>query len=215
MQSVAEASARQSFTPSSIVEPLNASAVTSDYMIIRRNGTVVTFEPSKIAVAVTKAFIAVEGTHGAESARVRDLVAQLTDAVVRALQRRQPHGGTFHIEDIQDQVELALMRSGEHDVAKAYVLYREEKGCRARIPASSESDGCAGSACFWIVVSGRPLDLAALRRLVESACAGLGEHVSADAILDGALRNLYDGVPVEELRKALILAARTQNREGS
>src|ERR1044071_2565360 len=87
----------------------------SDYNIIRRNGAVVGFEPSKISVAMTKAFIAVNGGQGAASARVRELVVKLTEAVVSALMRRQPNSGTFHIEDIQDQVELALMRSGEHE----------------------------------------------------------------------------------------------------
>ena len=95
-----------------------------EYKIIRRNGAVVGFEPGKISVAVTKAFIAVNGGQGAASARVRELVAQLTESIVNALMRRQPQGGTFHIEDIQDQVELALMRSGEHDVTPTYVLYR-------------------------------------------------------------------------------------------
>src|SRR5205809_7990943 len=99
----------------------------ADYKIIRRNGAVVGFEPAKISVAMTKAFLAVNGAQGAASARIRELVAGLTDAAVGALMRRQPQGGTFHIEDIQDQVELALMRSGEHDVARAYVLYREER----------------------------------------------------------------------------------------
>ena len=99
----------------------------SDYKIIRRNGSVVAFEPSKIAIAVTKAFLAVNGGQGAASARVREQVEQLTHAVVRALLRSRPNGGTFHIEDIQDQVELALMRSGEHNVARAYVLYREKR----------------------------------------------------------------------------------------
>jgi ribonucleoside-diphosphate reductase alpha chain len=80
----------------------------SDYKIIRRNGSVVAFEPSKIAIAVTKAFLAVNGGQGAASARVREQVEQLTHAVVRALLRSRPNGGTFHIEDIQDQVELAL-----------------------------------------------------------------------------------------------------------
>jgi ribonucleoside-diphosphate reductase alpha chain len=98
-----------------------------EYKVIRRNGAVVGFEPGKIAVAVTKAFIAVNGGQGAGSARVREQVGQLTDAVVNALMRRQPQGGTFHIEDIQDQVELSLMRSGLHDVARSYVLYREER----------------------------------------------------------------------------------------
>ena len=98
-----------------------------DYKIIRRNGAVVGFEPSKISIAVTKAFLAVNGGQGAASARVRELVEQLTANVVAALMRRQPAGGTFHIEDIQDQVELSLMRSGEHDVARAYVLYRAKR----------------------------------------------------------------------------------------
>src|SRR5690242_3853278 len=94
----------------------------ADHKVIRRNGAVVGFEPSKISVAMTKAFLAVEGGQGAASARIREVVAGLTDSVVGALMRRQPAGGTFHIEDVQDQVELALMRSGEHEVARAYVL---------------------------------------------------------------------------------------------
>src|SRR6266404_9630974 len=102
-------------------------SVFADYKVIRRNGAVVGFEPSKISVAMTKAFLAVNGAQGAASARIRELVGTLTDTVVGALLRRQPKGGTFHIEDIQDQVELALMRSGEHEVARAYVLYREKR----------------------------------------------------------------------------------------
>src|SRR3954464_12394233 len=97
------------------------------YKVIRRNGAVVSFEPGKISVAVTKAFLAINGGQGAASARVRELVQKLTEAVVNALMRRQPNGGTFHIEDIQDQVELSLMRSGEHEVARSYVLYREQR----------------------------------------------------------------------------------------
>ena len=95
-------------------------SVFADYKVIRRNGAVVGFEPSKISVAMTKAFLAVNGAQGAASARIRELVGGMTDNVVGALLRRQPQGGTFHIEDIQDQVELALMRSGEHDVARAF-----------------------------------------------------------------------------------------------
>src|SRR5690606_11697073 len=99
----------------------------SHFHIIRRNGVVVGFEPGKIAIAMTKAFLAVNGGQGAASARVRELVESLTAQVVNALVRNRPSGGTFHIEEIQDQVELSLMRSGEHDVARAYVLYREKR----------------------------------------------------------------------------------------
>src|SRR3954468_20404562 len=99
----------------------------ADYKIIRRNGAVVGFEPDKIAVAMTKAFLAVNGNNAAASAGVREKVQALTLAVVQSLMRRHPAGGTFHIEDVQDQVELAMMRGGEHQVARSYVLYRDER----------------------------------------------------------------------------------------
>jgi ribonucleoside-diphosphate reductase alpha chain len=182
-----------------------ARAAFADYKVIRRNGAVVGFEPGKITVAVTKAFLAVNGAQGAGSARIRELVAGLTDAVVGALLRRQPQGGTFHIEDIQDQVELALMRSGEHDVARAYVLYREERAkARAQEKVSKKTeDG------IHVVENGsrKPLDRARLQRLVESACEGLAD-ASPEAILEATLRDLYDGVPMQEVRKSAVLAAR-------
>ncbi len=181
----------------------------ADTKIIRRNGAVVGFEPAKIAVAMTKAFLAVNGSQGAASARIRELVARLTDQVIGALQRRQPQGGTFHIEDIQDQVELALMRSGEHDVARAYVLYREE---RSRARAAEKGARQSAGADLYVVDDGarRVLDRDGLRRLLESACAGLDGAADPASILEATLRDLYDGVPMEEVRKSAILAARAQ-----
>src|SRR5438105_10366094 len=179
-------------------------SVFADYKVIRRNGAVVGFEPSKISVAVTKAFLAVNGAQGAASARIRELVGGLTDAVVGALLRRQPQGGTFHIEDIQDQVELALMRSGEHDVVRSYVLYREERAkVRLAEKAAKKEPG------VHVVENGsrKPLDRAALRALVQAACEGLAE-TAPEPILEATLRDLYDGVPMEEVRKSAVLAAR-------
>ena len=182
----------------------------ADYSVIRRNGSVVGFEPAKISVAMTKAFLAVSGNQAAASARIRDLVGALTTHVVTALRRRQPHGGTFHIEDVQDQVELALMRSGEHDVARAYVLYREERA-RARAQEKAARDPSpATPAVIHVLQNGirKPLDQAALAGLVTSACVGLGDAVDPSAILEATLRDLYDGVPIAEVRKSAILAAR-------
>ncbi|OGA49472.1 MAG: ribonucleoside-diphosphate reductase subunit alpha [Betaproteobacteria bacterium RIFCSPLOWO2_12_FULL_62_13] len=186
-------------------EPLYA-----EYKVIRRNGVVVGFEPSKISIAMTKAFIAVNGGQGAASARVREQVAMLTENVVDTLVRRQPSGGTFHIEDIQDQVELALMRAGEHNVARAYVLYREE---RARERARQrEAQQSAKAAQHVINVTEnrviKPLDLARITALVESACEGLGREAGPEPILQAMQRDLYEGVPMDEVRKSLVLAAR-------
>ncbi len=180
----------------------------TDYRIIRRNGAVVGFEPSKISIAVTKAFLAVHGGQGAASARVRELVERLTANVVAALVRRQPTGGTFHIEDVQDQVELSLMRSGEHDVARAYVLYRAKR-MEERAQHQAAQPG-AEKPQLHVTEDGqrRPLEMARVRDLITAACIGLEKHVDAEAILAETVKNLYDGVPVEELHKSAILAAR-------
>ena len=181
----------------------------AQYRVIRRNGSVVGFEPGKIAVAMTKAFIAVNGGQGAASARIREVVARLTEDVVNALIRRQPSGGTFHIEDIQDQVELALMRSGEHDVARAYVLYREDRARkRAQLKEASVTE--APASILNVVENGckAPLDAARLLGLIESCCINLDEVVDSSLILKATLKDLYDGVPMEEVRKSAVLSAR-------
>ena len=191
----------ESDTPTSLTE-------FGQYKIIRRNGAVVGFEPSKISVAMTKAFLAVEGGQGAASARIRELVVSLTDAAVSALVRRQPGGGTFHIEDVQDQVELALMRSGAHEVARAYVLYRQGR-TEARAQESAQKKAVKGAAIS--VVDGgvrKALDVGALSDVVNAACEALGTDVNPQLIIDETLKNIYDGVPIEELRKSSILSAR-------
>jgi ribonucleoside-diphosphate reductase alpha chain len=109
------------------VPSTSTSAARSEpgYQIIRRNGAVTAFDPTKIAIALTKAFLGVEGSSAAASRRVHDIVEELTREIVSALTRRAEAGRTFHIEDVQDQVELALMRAGHQKVARAYVLCQD------------------------------------------------------------------------------------------
>ena len=180
------------------------------YQIIRRNGAVVPFEPNKIAVALMKAFLAVHGTQGAASASVREVVEELTQNVVRALVRSRPGGGTFHIEDVQDQVELGLMRSSNHEVARAYVLYRERR-TQERAQQHQQVAPTPAEPRLHVIDGGQrvALDLDYLKSLMVNACAGLGKDVSPDPIVAETMRNLYDGVPMEEVYKASILASRT------
>jgi ribonucleoside-diphosphate reductase alpha chain len=172
--------------------------------VIRRNGTVVPFDAEKISIAMRKAFLAVTGEQGNTSGRLRDQVTSLTQTVTAALVRRLPAGGSVHIEDIQDQVELALMRAGEHDVARAYVLYREK---RAAERASQQPEAPQ----LHVEIDGHrvPLDHALLHGMVAEACLGLGDEVNAELVVKQAVRDLYDGIPFDEVRKALILSARS------
>jgi ribonucleoside-diphosphate reductase alpha chain len=193
--------------------PLATTAVVggaySSYQIMRRNGAVVSFEPSKIAIAVTKAFLAVHGSQGAASASVRETVDVVTQMVVRALMRSRPAGGTFHIEDVQDNVELALMRGGHHEVARAYVLYREKRSQERGKQAAKPEVVAAPVIHVTDGKTKRALDVAHLRALVEASCEGAGPDVRAEPIMAETMRNLYDGIAIDEVYKAAILAART------
>jgi len=178
------------------------------FNVIRRNGKATSFDASKITIAITKAFLAVEGGTGAASARVRDICANLTQQVVQALGRRAPGGGTVHIEDIQDQVELALMRNGHHEVARSYVLYREERA-RARAAELAESGEPAQPKINVRLADGstKPLDRKRLKTVIQEACAGLTE-VNADTVLAQTERNLFDGVAELDVMQSAILSAR-------
>jgi ribonucleoside-diphosphate reductase alpha chain len=180
--------------------------------VIRRNGKVNAFDASKISVAITKAFLAVEGSSAAASGRIHELVEELTDQVVKGLFRRMPSGGTIHIEDVQDQVELALMRGEHHKIARAYVLYREEHS-RLRAEKYPEEYAAADEDRALNVTlddgTVRPLDNKRLKKIVEEACRGLTE-VDGDWILDETRRNLFDGVPEKDVAHALLMSSRTR-----
>ncbi|HCO60973.1 MAG TPA: ribonucleoside-diphosphate reductase subunit alpha, partial [Porticoccaceae bacterium] len=184
--------------------------------VIKRNGTVVPYDESKIAVAITKAFLAVEGAAAAASGRIHTTVNNLMTQVTETFKRRMPSGGTVHIEDIQDQVELALMRSGEQKIARSYVIYREQRAAeRAKqtdtevTPESTEAaPQHPGITVTLADGSEAPLDMARLHTVVSEACADL-KDVESQAILDEALRNLYDGVSLSDVNTALVITART------
>jgi ribonucleoside-diphosphate reductase alpha chain len=186
---------------------------TSDIQVIRRNGKVTAFDASKIAVAMTKAFLAVEGGSAAASQRVHDTVNELSRQVAAALTRRHPDGGTVHIEDIQDQVELSLMRAGEHKVARSYVLYRERQSLK-RAEEAEKKKAESGVDEHPIVNvsledgSTAPLDVERMRKLVTEACTGLAE-TDAEMILRDTCRNLYDGVAERDVSQSLVMSART------
>lgn len=183
------------------------------YRVTRRDGRVVPFLPEKIAVALSKAFLAAQDQHEEPTARSRELVTQLTDSVVESLTRRRA-GGEFHIEEIQDQVELVLMRAGEHNVARRYVLYREE---RARARAREEQgrvptpQATASGQLRVLRTDGTlaPLDLGALQRRLQSSCDGLA-HVSAEELQEETLAGLFEGVPENEISNAAIMASRSR-----
>ncbi len=175
--------------------------------VIRRNGTVTPFDANKIAVAMTKAFLAVEGEIAVGSSRIHDKVANLSQKIADTFYRRLHSGGTIHIEEIQDQVELELMRAGEYKVAKSYVLYREE---RRRAREQAQHAATTTEKVLHVTTADgtiKALDIDALQAQVAHACANLSD-VSPALIIDDVKRNLFDRIPDTEVNKALVMSAR-------
>jgi ribonucleoside-diphosphate reductase alpha chain len=179
------------------------------FQVIRRNGSFSPFDASKISVAITKAFVAVEGPGATSSRRIHDAVKSLTQQIIETLSRRGDSARAIHIEDIQDQVELALMRSGEHKVARAYVLYRDER-TQERRRREEQIAPATQSKLHVRLKDGRvqPLDEACLEEEIATACAGL-DGVSPQVVMIEVRRNLYDGILLHEVGLAQTMAART------
>ncbi|MEL0322119.1 MAG: ribonucleoside-diphosphate reductase subunit alpha, partial [Gammaproteobacteria bacterium] len=185
-----------------------ATPTPGEIRVMKRNGAVVSFDATKIVVAMSKAFLAVEGNTAAASNRIHETVERLTAQVVDTFRRRMPSGGIVHIEDIQDQVELCLMRNGEHRVARDYVLYREE---RKRMRADKVEAGREDHPEIRILKedgSKEPLDIGRLKTVIAEACEGLSD-VDGATVLEETLKNLYDGVTQQDVNTALIMSART------
>ena len=199
---------------SSVIDEVMPKTETQEeavYKVVRRNGKVTPFDRSKIEVALTKAFISVEGGVAAASSRIHDTVRKMAQQVNDSLFRRMPDGGIVHIEDIQDQVELALMRSGERKVARAYVLYREERAhLRAEKAEKTKPKKASKKDVLHVTTSNgdtKPLDINRLRKIIAEAVSGL-DGVDQDTVLKEALRNLFDGIPEEDVGSALVMATR-------
>lgn len=174
--------------------------------VIKRTGDVAAFDADKISVAIGKAFLAVEGQQSSDSSRIHDRITQLTEMVLNTFTRRLPSGGTIHIEEIQDQVELALMRTGEQKVARAYVIYREQ-----RANARQQTNSNHHPTLQVTDANGQlqPLDLSALQATVSKAAEGL-EGIDVQAIVDETVKNLYNGVKESDIATTMMMATRTR-----
>ena len=209
---LSDQAAESAMADNQLIEAEVAATAPGKYRVIRRNGKVTSFDADKIKIAITKAFLAVEGGGAAASRRIHETSETLTRRIIYALTRSQPDGGIFHIEDIQDYVELALMRNGNHKAARSYVLYREERAReREKAQETGEEPAAAVDPKDITVVfddgSEKPLDAARLEKIVVEACHDT-PNVSPQSIIEESLRNLYNNMPAADVSTALIMSAR-------
>jgi ribonucleoside-diphosphate reductase alpha chain len=179
--------------------------------VIRRDGSVVPFDETKIEIAVAKAFLydhngtPYVATKAGLAASDREKVQEVTMRVTNAITSRKPTGGSVHIEEIQDQVELALMRIGEQKIARGYVLYREKHAQKRAPEKEAETE-----VIIHVIENGvsQILNMKRLSDLVIASCKGI-DAVQPELIINATMRDLYDGVSIEDVEKALVMSTRT------
>ena len=162
--------------------------------VIKRNGKVVAFDEEKIKVAIMKAFLEVEGGSAAGSSRIHDEVEKMTTDIVARSKGRLPSGGTIHIEELQDLVEIQLMRNEHHKVARAYVLYREARNSER----PDEQETVAVEKNIEEVVDAS----------VKKACSGL-ENVDEVMLATQIKSTSYEGISEKDLAESMLMTART------
>ena len=200
----------QKTAPNTTEKKETSTTAPGQMRVIKRNGSVVPYDQDKIAIAITKAFLAVEGGAAAASTRIHNKVNELANSVSITFSRRMPSGGTLHIEEIQDQVELELMRSEERTVARSYVLYREER-TKVRKKETIEKESEQEKPALKVILddgSESDLNVQRLQTMVGEACVDLSD-VSANEIIEEAKKNLYDGVSMSDVRSSLVMTSRT------
>lgn len=175
--------------------------------VIKRDGRVVKYIDTHIANAIKNAFLAVEGEAAQNSSRVEEIVSCLTHQITDLFYKRCPAGGNVHIEAIQDKVELALMYAGLHKIARAYVLYREE---RRKQREAQEAIEPPRTDIHITLDSGNriPLEKTWITSIIQSACNNL-DDVDVSKILNATAHNLFDGIALKDVYKALVMTART------
>ncbi|HEY5769953.1 MAG TPA: ATP cone domain-containing protein, partial [Terrimicrobium sp.] len=169
--------------------------------LIRRNGTVVPWNESKIEIACRKAFLTTK--EDAESA------IKIARAVTARIRRGDQ--AFAHIEDVQDMVQEELMRQGFYKVAESYILYRAQR-TRMREEAAqpapdAEQDslvvvrGKDGQSVFW--------DGSELKRRIQFAVIGLDLCLDEHRIERELRRSIGAEISEEGLRSTIILNARS------
>src|SRR3990167_5936659 len=191
------------------IQPTNPNLLITEpgqLRVISRKGELMTYDDTRISVAIKKAYIAVEGDVAENSKRIQEIAAKLTQNISDCFNRRYFTGGTIHIEAIQDQVELELMRAGERDVASAYVLYREKRRQARDVLSEHEN----AKPIHVILENGQKvkLNFNILSNLAVDACQNL-THVNPTQLISDARKNLFDGVAMKDVYKAIVMSART------
>lgn len=185
-----------------------------EFSVRKRDGRIVPFDGTRIQLAIEAAFKADAGVHRDQPLpnAAHTNVTRVANAVIQTALARALKGEALEIEVLQDLVETHLMEAGHHSIARRYILYREERRKARALRGERTAEGDLQARLFVSSPDGsrEALEPQRIRRRLISACRDFEQNCSPRELADETLKNLYDGVKVEEIEQAMILAARAR-----
>lgn len=192
------------------VDPLQGR----EFTVRKRDGRGESFNEERIRLAVESAFKADRDIPSDYPLSPEDQASALsvTAAVVQRLFSRAIRGEELQIERIQDAVEEALMVQGHTQVARRYIIYREDRRKARALRGDRDLTGHAQAELHVVLRDGSKevLEPQRIRRTLIRACRGFEDRCEAREMADETMRNLYDGVRIDEIEKAMIFAAKSR-----
>ena len=175
----------------------------------KRCGDIAEFNEEKILTAIKKAFIANDPNRAQHSEQLQHQLQHYTQHVLQMVESRRNDSQIIEIEQIQDYVEITLMREGEHQVARSYVLYRAQRN-EERKQQQENTDIQENTAYYVHIDNNQSIELTLewITTIVKQACSQCN-NVDPLPIVHEAKRNLFDGISIENVFKAIILSSRT------
>ena len=187
-----------------------STTFTNTITVIKRSGETTSFDAEKITAAIAKAYLSVHG-NDYHSQAMQEQIAQVRDAAVKSVcERALRFDRDIQIEEIQDNVELALMRGGAHKVARAYVTYRDRQAAKRdaaqQIALQNNPPEYTITKANGEIVK---LDHQRTKQCIDDACFGLHD-VDADLIYTETLKTIHPKIPEAKVNNAMVLAARSK-----
>lgn len=189
-------------------------ATNQDLNVKKRDGRVVSFDPSLITRAIQKAFCAEQGLNEAAEldAALLEQIDQITAEVLSIVGVEAASQEGISVETIQDEVERQLMKAEYFSVARRYILYRAEQQKIRQLNAEERMESSEPFPQLMVKRDGRMenLDFPRLREQIASACEGFEDTCSADELFIEVEKQFYNGITPKEIARSMVLAARAK-----
>ncbi len=181
--------------------------------VLRKDGSVVRFNPMKIASTVEESFRRCKNVEGPSGDSIVDSVNLIMQKVVAKVVAISKTVENVPVDTIQDEIEQQLMLEGYFSAAKDFILSRAQAGEQSTAPLEEQPKESIHQRQFITINQGGQKTFITESRLyqrIKFACRGLEDFASAEELLEESVKNFYEEMKESEVDQANIMAARAR-----